>query len=313
MAAKLSHEPGPLGSQESQHGLQEPQELSGSKHDPNEPENIFWYTVENGENSVCLMGFNSKDADAFENDAAEDGTTFTLIGQGQHAEQQARSELDEYFHEYSVYAPTPSNDTHYYIVQTHGEEATINGMTAEEADEFETCGYTEDLEMWESEAHKDYSYYIFYLYVGQGHTAEQEARRQLTNFNPSGYNPSHDSQGTPQTETNSIEQSASSIEHNSKLGSWINGFGPESNQLEINMSLLVQSQMVQAQCNAHYNLGSPPDSRHDPEAAPYNLGSPPDSRHDPEAAHHIKPALDTAPYNLGSPHDSLGTEQGGST
>ena len=132
MAARLSHEPGPLGSQESQHGLQEPQELSGSKHDPNEPENIFWYTVENGENSVCLMGFNSKDADAFENDAAEDGTAFTLIGQGQHAEQQARSELDEYFHEYSVYPPTPSNDTLYYIVQTHGEEATVNGMTAEE-------------------------------------------------------------------------------------------------------------------------------------------------------------------------------------
>ena len=53
--------------------------------------------------------------------------------------------LDEYFHEYSVYAPTPSNDTHYYIVQTHGEEATVNGMTAEEADDFKTCGYTEDL------------------------------------------------------------------------------------------------------------------------------------------------------------------------
>ena len=72
MAANLSHEPGPLGSQERQHEPQEPQEpqeLSGSKHDPNEPENIFWYTVENGEYSVCLMGFNSKDADAFENDA----------------------------------------------------------------------------------------------------------------------------------------------------------------------------------------------------------------------------------------------------
>ena len=261
------------------------------------------------------MGFNKKDADAFENDASEDGTTFTLIGQGQHAEQQARSELDEYFHEYSVYAPTPSNDTHYYIVQTHGEEATINGMTAEEADEFETCGYTEDLEMWESEAHKDYSYYIFYLYVGQGHTAEQEARRQLTNFNPCRYNPSHDSQGNPQTETNSIEQSASSIEHNSTLnsthGGWTLGFGDgESNQLEINMSLLVQSQMVQAQCNAHYNLGSPPYSQHDPEAAPYikpklvswldpdnahyNLGSPPYSRHDPEPRSTTSAARPTA-------------------
>ena len=39
MAAKLSHEPGPLGSQESQHELQEPQELSGSKNnDPNDTE-----------------------------------------------------------------------------------------------------------------------------------------------------------------------------------------------------------------------------------------------------------------------------------
>ena len=295
-----------MASQESQHELQEPQEPSGSKHDPNEPENIFWYIVQDGQYSMCLMGFNSTDADAFENDTAEYGTTFTLIGQGQHAEQQARSELDEYFHEYSVHAPTPSqhNDTLYYIVQPHGMEATVEGMTAEEADDFEACGYTVGYEMWEPEAYTDLNYTVFYLYVGEGQAAEQEARRDLHNFNPSGYNPSHDSQGTPQTETNSIEQSASSIEHNSKLGSWINGFGPESNQLEINMSLLVQSQMVQAQCNAHYNLGSPPDSRHDPEAAPYNLGSPPDSRHDPEAAHYIKPALDTAPYNLGSPHDS---------
>ena len=39
MAAKLSHEPGPLGSQESQHELQEPQELPGSKNnDPNDTE-----------------------------------------------------------------------------------------------------------------------------------------------------------------------------------------------------------------------------------------------------------------------------------
>ena len=99
-------------------------------------------------------------------------------------------------------------------------------MTAEEADDFENCGYTQDYEMWEFEAHNDYSHYIFYLYVGEGHIAEQEARRDFTNFNPSKYIPSHDSQGTPQTETNSIEQSLDSIEHNSKLGGWINGFGP---------------------------------------------------------------------------------------
>ena len=30
------------------------------------------------------------------------------------------------------------------------------------------------------------------------------------------------------------------------------------------------SRLVQAQNNEHYNLGSPPDSRHDPEAALYN-------------------------------------------
>jgi len=309
MAANLSHEPGPLGSQEHQHEPQEPQEpqeLSGSNdNDPDEPENkISWYIVEDGPYSMCIMGFNPEHADDFENDAAEYGTTFYLVGQGPRAKQQARSELEDYNPEYSVHAPPGHNDTLYYIVQPHGEEATVEGMTAEEADDFETCGHTVDYEMWEPEAHKDLNHTVFYLYVGEGQAAEQEARRDLHNFNPSGYNPSHDSQGTPQTETNSIEQSASSIEHNSKLGSWINGFGPESNQLEINMSLLVQSQMVQAQCNVHYNLGSPPDSRHDPEAAPYNLGSPPDSRHDPEAAHHIKPALDTAPYNLGSPHDS---------
>ena len=233
---------------------------------PNEPENkISWYIVEDGPYSMCIMGFNPEEADDFENDAAEDRTTFYLIGQGPCAKQQARSELEDYNPEYSVHAPPGHNDTLYYIVQPHGEEATVNGMTAEEADDFENCGYTQDYEMWEFEAHKDYSHYIFYLYVGEGHIAEQEARRDFTNFNPSKYIPSHDSQGTPQTETNSIEQSLDSIEHNSKLGGWINGFGPESNQLEINMLRLVQ-----AQCNAPYNLGSPPYSRHDPEAALYN-------------------------------------------
>ena len=212
---------------------------------------------------MCIMGFNPEEADDFENDAAEDRTTFYLIGQGPCAKQQARSELEDYNPEYSVHAPPGHNDTLYYIVQPHGEEATVNGMTAEEADDFENCGYTQDYEMWEFEAHKDYSHYIFYLYVGEGHIAEQEARRDFTNFNPSKYIPSHDSQGTPQTETNSIEQSLDSIEHNSKLGGWINGFGPESNQLEINMLRLVQ-----AQCNAPYNLGSPPYIRHDPERPP---------------------------------------------
>ena len=61
MAAKLSHEPGPLGFQESQHELKKPQELSGSKNnDPNE--SISWYIVEDGQYSVCLMGFNPIDA-----------------------------------------------------------------------------------------------------------------------------------------------------------------------------------------------------------------------------------------------------------
>ena len=39
----------------------------------------------------------------------------------------------------------------------------------------------------------------------------------------------------------------------------------------------------------------------------YNIGSPPYSRHDPEAAPYIKPKLNNAPYNLGSQHDSRGT------
>ena len=36
----------------------------------------------------------------------------------------------------------------------------------------------------------------------------------------------------------------------------------------------------------------------------YNIGSPPYSRHDPEAAPYIKPKLNNAPYNLGSQHNS---------
>ena len=194
MAANLSHEPGPLGSQERQHEPQEPQEpqeLSGSNdNDPDEPENkISWYIVEDGPYSMCIMGFNPEHADDFEKDAAEYGTTFYLVGQGPRAKQQARSELEDYNPEYSVHAPPGHNDTLYYIVQPHGEEATVNGMTAEEADDFENCGYTQDYEMWEFEAHKDYSHYIFYLYVGEGHIAEQEARRDFTNFNPSKYSP----------------------------------------------------------------------------------------------------------------------------
>ena len=283
MAAKLSHEPGPLGSQESQHELQEPQELSGSKNnDPNE--SISWYIVEDGQYSVCLMGFNPIDADDFENDAAEEGTSFWLIGQGPRAEQQARSEMEDYNPEYIVHAPPGHNNTLYYIVQPHGKEATVNGMTAEEADDFETCGYTEDYEMWESEAHKDYSNYIFYLYVGQGHIAEQEARHQLTNFNPSVYNPSHDSQGIPQTEANIIE-------HDSTLGCWLNRL--ELNQLELSsMELQALYKSTQTTTSvARPTAGTTPRPRSTTSAAR------PDSRHDPEAAlYNInKPKLNTSP------------------
>ena len=97
MAANLSHEPGPLGSQESQHELQEPQEISDSNdNDPNEPENkISWYIVEDGPYSMCIMGFNPEEADDFENDAAEDRTTFYLIGQGPCAKQQAGALADQ--------------------------------------------------------------------------------------------------------------------------------------------------------------------------------------------------------------------------
>ena len=153
-----------------------------------------------------------------------------------------------------------------------------------------------------------YSGWIFYLYVGQGHIAEQEAESQLTNFNPSGYNSSHDSQGTPRTETNIIEQSESTIEHNSKLGGWINGFGPEYNHLQINMSRLVQSQMDQLDPdNAHYNLGSPPYSRHDPEPRSTTSAA------RPKAGTTPRPRPKLQPFSRYPTHDSLGTEQGGST
>ena len=56
MAAKLSHEPGPLGSQESQHELQEPQELSGSKHDPNELEINMLRLVQTQHNALYNLG-----------------------------------------------------------------------------------------------------------------------------------------------------------------------------------------------------------------------------------------------------------------
>ena len=63
--------------------------LSGSKNnDPNE--SISWYIVEDGQYSVCLKGFNPIDADDFENDAAEEGTSFWLISHRARAQNSKR-------------------------------------------------------------------------------------------------------------------------------------------------------------------------------------------------------------------------------
>ncbi len=90
------HAPGPL---EGQHALhQEPQASDA-------PENTHWYIVENGQCSVCLMGFSPHEATAFEIDAAEYGTIFYPFGQGQDAEEEARDQLDLGCDEYRVYYP----------------------------------------------------------------------------------------------------------------------------------------------------------------------------------------------------------------
>ena len=127
-----------------------------------------------------------------------------------------------------------------------------------------------------------YSNYIFYLYVGQGHIAEQEARHQLTNFNPSVYNPSHDSQGIPQTEANIIE-------HDSTLGCWFNRL--ELNQLELSsMELQALYKSTQTTTSvARPTAGTTPRLRSTTSTAR------PDSRHDPEAALYNKPKLNTSP------------------
>ena len=101
-----------------------------------------------------------------------------------------------------------------------------------------------------------YSNYIFYLYVGQGHIAEQEARHQLTNFNPSVYNPSHDSQGIPQTEANIIE-------HDSTLGCWFNRL--ELNQLELS-SMELQALYKSTQTTTSVHLGIKKSGRSGPLA-----------------------------------------------
>ena len=44
---------------------------------------------------MCIMGFNPEEADDFENDAAEDRTTFYLIGQGPCTKQQAGALADQ--------------------------------------------------------------------------------------------------------------------------------------------------------------------------------------------------------------------------
>eukprot|EP00964_Phaeocystis_antarctica_P084651 scaffold53356_cov65-Phaeocystis_antarctica.AAC.1 len=82
--AVLAVRAGSLEIQEAQARESDSLPISDSNdNDPNEPENkISWYIVEDGPYSMCIMGFNPEEADDFENDAAEDRTTFYLIGQG---------------------------------------------------------------------------------------------------------------------------------------------------------------------------------------------------------------------------------------
>ena len=69
----------------------------------------IWYIVENGQFSMCLMGFPPDQAAGFETDATESSTRFYPFGQGQDAEQKARGELEHWSDEYEVYYPKASS------------------------------------------------------------------------------------------------------------------------------------------------------------------------------------------------------------
>ena len=105
MAATPRREPGPLEGH--QHTLHQEPQVSYSR---NEPENtLIWYIVENGQFSMCLMGFPPDQAAGFETDATESSTRFYPFGQGQDAEQKARGELEHWSDEYEVYYPKASS------------------------------------------------------------------------------------------------------------------------------------------------------------------------------------------------------------
>lgn len=122
----------------------------------------FWYIVD-GPDGPCLMGFSPSKADEFENDADDMDTLFTLIGQGQSAEQEARRQLAEYDPEYDVYAPN-GEDTSWYIVGDDPESTHLQGVPSHEVTEFEASVI---------------GWGIGYTLIGQGQGAEQEARNQL--------------------------------------------------------------------------------------------------------------------------------------
>ena len=78
MAATPRREPGPLEGH--QHTLHQEPQVSYSN---NEPENTrIWYIVENGQFSMCLMGFPPDQAAGFETDATDLGLALAFCGGG---------------------------------------------------------------------------------------------------------------------------------------------------------------------------------------------------------------------------------------
>ena len=94
----------------------------------------LWYIVEDGESSVCLMGFLPREASIFERDATEYGSTFSLIGQGQSAEEEARDQLDPWVEHYEVYYPK-SNE--------HEANNTSLETGPHSTSEYPTCPWTD--------------------------------------------------------------------------------------------------------------------------------------------------------------------------
>eukprot|EP00964_Phaeocystis_antarctica_P027572 scaffold15559_cov66-Phaeocystis_antarctica.AAC.5 len=131
--------------------------------------------------------------------------------------------------------------------------------------------------MWEFEAHKDYSHYIFYLYVGEGHIARQP-----------GHPIDRDKQHRAEFRQHRAQLQARGLDQRvwtrvQPTGDQHVAPGPGAMQRAL--------QPRQPALHPARSRETAPYIKPKLNTAPHNLGSPHDSRHDPEAALYNKPII----------------------